>query len=326
MKYFKTFAVVLLAVFGVGVVACAAPDKTKTVGADAGTETAAPVHPGKKNVKAGRKSALSEVGNPTRQVVYKIIGDRKLELHIFEPAGFKATDHRTCFVAIHGGGWVGGTVESFYPFAAHFAKLGCVGISVEYRLIAKGKDHTNTNTVFDCVRDGRSAIRYIRQHAAELGIDPQKIIVSGGSAGGHVAASTALCNGIDEAGDDLKISCVPNALVLYFPVIDTSTEGYGNAKCGEHWQELSPLLRVKPGLPPTLILHGTADTTCPFKGAKAFAEAMQKAGNRCELVVHEGGKHGYLMPNIGGPEVFAAAMKQTEDFLISLKLIERLAK
>lgn len=250
---------------------------------------------------------------PSRIVIFKTIGETKLGLHVFEPEGFKPGDQRPCFVAIHGGGWVSGDAERFYKFADHFAKLGYVGISVEYRLLSK----TNGVTVYDCVKDGRSAIRYLRQHAAELGIDPHHIAVCGGSAGGHVAASTALFDDINEAGDDAKISCVPDALVLYFPVIDTSTEGYGNAKCGEKWQELSPLHRVKPGLPPTIVFHGTADTTTPFKGAKAFDEAMRKAGNRCELVVNEGGKHGYLMPS-PKPELFNEAMRRTEEFLKSL--------
>lgn len=315
MKHLKILALILTALLGAGIVVNAA--------ADGGNPAA---HPAKKKSMTSKLAQSLEVGEPTRRLTYKTVGDRKLELHLFEPAGFKPSDRRTCFVAIHGGGWVGGTVESFYPFAAHFAKLGCVGVSVEYRLIAKGKGESNGSTVYDCVKDGRSAIRYLRQHAAELGIDPQKIIVSGGSAGGHVAASTALCEGIDEVGDDLKISSVPNAFVLYFPVIDTSTEGYGNAKCGEKWQELSPLHRVKPGLPPTLVLHGTADTVCPFKGAQAFDEAMHQAGNRCELIAYEGGKHGYLMPSRGGTEMFEAAMKQTEDFLKSLKLLNGAVK
>lgn len=325
MNNLKAFAVVLLATVGVGFVACAAPDKNITTAADDGVETAPPAQPATKNAKGGRNSALDEVGEVSRLIVYKTVGDRKLELHIFEPAGFKVADHRTCFVVIHGGGWVFGKAKTVYSFADHFEKLGCVGVSVEYRTIAKEKNPANTNTVFDCVKDARSAIRYLRQHATELGIDPQKIIVSGTSAGGHLAASTALCDGIDETGDDLKISSVPNALVLYFPVIDTSTNGYGNAKCGEKWQELSPLLRVKPGLPPTLVFHGTNDTICPFEGSQAFTDAMQKAGNRCELIPHEGGRHGYLEPS-RSMESFNEAMKQTEDFLISLKLVDRPAK
>lgn len=253
---------------------------------------------------------------PTRQVVYKKIGDRELRLHIFEPANFKAGDKRPCFLTIHGGGWTGGTPRRQYPFAAHYAKLGWVGTSIEYRL------HSSKTgvTVNDCVKDARSAVRYVRAHAAELGIDPQQLVINGGSAGGHLAASTALFDGMDAEGEDTKISTVPNALVLFFPVIDTSKEGYGNAKCGAQWQELSPLHRVKADAPPTLIFHGTGDTTTPFKGAKAFTEAMLKAGNRCELVVNEGGAHGYLMRK---PELVKDTLRQTDEFLASLGLLKK---
>jgi len=190
-----------------------------------------------------------------------------------------------------------------------------VGISVQYRLCKAGSGVTP----FECVKDGRSAVRYVRSHAKELGIDPEKIIVSGGSAGGHVAASTTLFAGPDEMGEDATVSSKANALVLLFPVIDTSKEGYGNAKCGEHWQDISPLHQVKAGLPPTIVFHGTGDTVCPYAGAKAFDEAMHKAGNRCELITNEGGRHGYLMFDRA---LFDETLKRTEVFLSSLKLLQ----
>lgn len=245
---------------------------------------------------------------PTRVVVYKKVGDRELHLNIFEPPGFKAGDKRPCFLSIHGGGWTGLSPRRQYPAVTHFAKCGMVGISVEYRLVQKDSG----TTVFDCVKDARSAARYVRAHAAELGVDPQKIIVNGGSAGGHLAAGTALFDGVDERTDDTSVACAPNALVLFFPVIDTSKEGYGTAKIGERWQELSPLHRVKPGVPPTIIFHGTGDTVTPFKGAQAFHVAMLKAGNRCELVPKEGGAHGYLMRDRA---LFEETLLKTEMFL-----------
>lgn len=251
---------------------------------------------------------------PSRIAVYKKIADRELQLHVFEPAGFKAGDKRACYLIIHGGGWTGGAPPRMYPFAAHYAKLGLVGISISYRL------HSAKTgvSVFDCVKDARSAMRYIRAHATELGIDPQKIIVSGGSAGGHLAVSTALFDKVNEEGDDLMISATPTALVLLFPVIDTSKEGYGQAKIGERWQELSPAHNVRSGLPPTLIFHGTGDTVTPFAGAKTFHEAMLKAGNRCELDVNAGGAHGYLMRD---KALFDDTMKKTDAFLKSLGLL-----
>ncbi|MDD5678482.1 MAG: alpha/beta hydrolase [Kiritimatiellae bacterium] len=262
-----------------------------------------------------RKSAnlVDELGThltPTRMIVYRTHGDHALRFHVFEPEGWQPGDSRPCFLTIHGGGWAGGSVRRFYPFADHFAKLGMVAISMEYRLTAKGGI-----TPFDCVRDGRSAVRYLRSHAKDLGIDPQRIVVSGGSAGAHVAAGTALFDGIDAEDEDTGIPAVPNVLVLYYPVIDTSPEGYGHAKCGPRWQDISPLHRIKSGMPPTLVFHGAGDTVTPFKGARLFHEGMLQAGNRCELIVHENGVHGYFLYDLS---LFAEVMKRTASFLMSL--------
>jgi acetyl esterase/lipase len=251
---------------------------------------------------------------PSRTLVYKKVAGRELEMHVFEPEGLKDGDQRACYLIIHGGGWTGGIPQRMYPFAAHYAKLGLVSISMQYRL------HSAKTgvSVFDCVKDARSAVRYIRAHAPELGINPQKIIVSGGSAGGHLAAATALFDNVNEDSDDLKVSPAPNALVLLFPVIDTSKEGYGNAKIGEHWEELSPVHHVRAGLPPTIIFHGTGDTVTPFAGANAFHKAMLKAGNRCELDINEGGAHGYLMRS---KVLFDDTLQKTNVFLKSLGLL-----
>ncbi|MBP9224786.1 MAG: alpha/beta hydrolase [Verrucomicrobiales bacterium] len=251
---------------------------------------------------------------PNRTLVYKKIGGRELELRIFLPQGWAATDKRPCFHIIHGGGWAGMDPSRMYPFASDFAnRYGMVGISVQYRLYQPG-----VATVFDCVKDARSSVRYLRSHAKELGIDPEKIIGSGGSAGGHLAAATALFDGIDEAGEDTSISCVPNALILLFPVIDTSENGYGQKKIGERWKELSPVDNVKAGLPPTLTFHGTGDTTTPFAGAKRFHEEMLAAGNRSELHIQEDGVHGYLMRT---ESLYEETLSVSVDFLRSLHLL-----
>jgi acetyl esterase/lipase len=163
-------------------------------------------------------------------------------------------------------------------------------------------------------------VRYVRAHPAELGVDPLKIVVSGGSAGGHLAAAAAIFDSVDEAGEDTSVSSVPNAMVLLFPVIDTSTEGYGNEKIGGRWKELSPAHNVRAGLPPTITFHGTGDTVTPFKGAQMFHDAMLKAGNRSELVVNEGGAHGYLMRT---QPLYDECLAKSDAFLISLGMLER---
>lgn len=226
---------------------------------------------------------------PDRKVVYKTVGDRQLELHMFEPKG-GAKKSRPVFLIIHGGGWAGGAPRKFYPVAEHFARRGMIGISLEYRLLNRERGIT----VFECVRDGRSAVRFLRRHAEELGIDPDRIVVAGGSAGGHVAVGTALLT-VDEPGEDTRQSCVPDALVLLNPVVDTSTAGYGQAKIGERWRELSPVHQVKSGQPPTIIFHSTEDQVTPYAGARQFTERSRAAGNDCTLISYEGGRHGYFI-------------------------------
>ena len=248
---------------------------------------------------------------PSRIVTYKRVGDRELMLHVFLPPNWQASDRRPAFVSIHGGGWTGGDPTRMYPFTDHFAKQGLVAMSVQYRLLKPG----NGVTVFDCVQDGRSAIRYVRAHAAELGIDPECIVANGASAGGHVAVATALFSAFDDRSEDASISAAPNALVLFYPVIDTSKEGYGNAKIGERWRELSPAHNVRAGLPPTIVFHGTGDVTTPFKGAQLFYDEMKKAGNRVELDVNQGGGHGYLLMERA---VYEDTLAKTEKFLRSV--------
>lgn len=245
---------------------------------------------------------------PDNKIVYKKVKERELRLHLFNPNGFKKSDARPCFIAFHGGGWLKGEPRRFYPIIDEFVKRGMVGISAEYRLV----DTIAGITVFDCVKDANSVIRYARQHANELGVDPQKIIVSGGSAGAHLAVGTALFDVINEVNDYLDVSTVPDALVLYYPVIDTSPDGYGAKRIGKQWRQLSPLHNVKQGLPPMIIFHGTSDKVTPFRGAKNFQDVMIRAGNRCELIVKEGGIHGYMMFE---KKYYEEAILQTITFL-----------
>lgn len=258
---------------------------------------------------------LAKNAKPTRKVVYKTVGDRKLHLHIFEPKGHQPTDRRPVFLAIHGGGWTGGNAPGFYPFAEHFAAQGIVGISLEYRL----RNSRDGTTVFDCVRDARSAVRWIRQNADNLGIDPAKIVAMGGSAGGHLAVSTALFDRVNEDSDPADVSARPNALILMYPVIDTSADGYGQTKIGDRWRELSPVHNVRGGLPPALIFHGTADAVTPYVGAKSFQDQSVAAGNTSTLITHPGGRHGYI---IFDRAEYDHALMQMTDFLRQQRLLK----
>jgi acetyl esterase/lipase len=257
---------------------------------------------------------LAEKAKPTHRVIYKTVGDRKLHLHIFEPEGHQATDRRPVFLAIHGGGWTGGNAPGFYPFAEHFAEQGMVGISLEYRL----RNASDGTTVFDCVRDARSAVRWLRENADDLGIDPAKIVAMGGSAGGHLAVSTALFDKVNEDSDPADVSARPDAMILMYPVIDTSANGYGQVKLGDRWRELSPVHNVRGDLPPALIFHGTADAVTPYVGAKTFHDLSVAAGNTSTLITFPGGRHGYI---IFDRSEYNRALMQMKEFLGQQRLL-----
>lgn len=127
-------------------------------------------------------------------------------------------------VFFHQGGWRSGKPQSFFGPAYHFATKGFVGISAEYRI---RNNWPGTKIPWDCIEDGKSAIRYIRGNAKKLGVDPNKIVAGGASAGGHVAAATASIDGINARSDDTSVSAMPNALVLLCPVYDTGPVGIG---------------------------------------------------------------------------------------------------
>ena len=128
---------------------------------------------------------------PDHTVVYKAVEGDDLALHVFLPRGWKRGDRRPAIVFFFGGGWVGGTPAQFYPHNRYFALRGMVAISAQYRT-----RNSHGSDPFACIADGKSAMRWVRAHADEFGIAPDRIAAGGGSAGGHVAASTALLQGL----------------------------------------------------------------------------------------------------------------------------------
>ena len=184
---------------------------------------------------------------PDKQIVYKQFDKDPLELNVFLPDDWKASDRRPAIVFFFGGGWVGGTPTQFYPHSRYLASRGMVAVSAQYRT----RSSHGTSPV-ECVADGKSAVRWMREHAAELGIDPDSIAAGGGSAGGHVAATTGVIDGLDEAGEDTSVSSVPNALVLFNPATDISK----SQRWGDRAMEGSPLHHVDRGDPPTIVFHG----------------------------------------------------------------------
>lgn len=262
---------------------------------------------------ADKGADKEEKPTPTKTVVYKTVGDVELSLHVFEPEGLGSTDARPAIVFFFGGGWNGGSPSQFYPHAAHLASKGIVAMAADYRVKSR-----NNTTPYDCVADGKSAIRWVRANASKLGIDPNRIAAGGGSAGGHVAAATATVPGLDQDGEKTDVSCIPNALVLFNPVYDNGPDGWGHDRVKDRYLEISPLHNIRRGMSPALVFLGTQDALIPVATAEKFKAKMEEAGSRSELELFEGEGHGFFNYGRGGNRAYEKTVKSMDRFLESL--------
>ncbi len=270
-----------------------------------------------------------------RVEVYRTIDDVQLSAYLFEPRGDVRNERRPAAVFFFGGGWRGGTPGQFLPQCLHLADRGMLTVAVDYRVMSRHRVFPQ-----DCLRDAKAAIRWIRANADRLGVDPLRIVAGGGSAGGHLAAATALVPGFED-GDSPGVSSAPNAMVLFNPAVViapvaehpglVSDEKYADIRqrCDGRPEELSPYRFVRAGLPPSIILHGTVDEAVPFGTVQVFQEAMRAAGNRCELRAYEGQPHGFFNPGRGGGEARVVAahfyretIAEVDRFLESLGYLE----
>lgn len=238
--------------------------------------------------------------------VYKSINGTELRLHVFSPPNHSSSMSRPAILFFFGGGWTQGSVEQFAPQSKYLATRGMVAIVADYRVFGRHK-----TSPFDAMADAQSAIRWVRSRAEELGIDPNRIAASGGSSGGHIALSAAVFGDVDETG----ISAKPNALVLFNPPVDTSTL---TERFGDQAKEGSPLHHIGRNLPPTLILHGRADTRVPYAEVERFCVETRKLGNQCELLGYDGAPHGFFNPGRDGGRWYRETLFEVDRFLTAM--------
>lgn len=193
-----------------------------------------------------------------------------------------------------------------------------VAISAEYRVNA-----SHGTSPQECVKDGKSAIRWIRENAATLGIDPHRIAAGGGSAGGQVAAAAGTLEAYDEPDENLGISSRPDALVLYNPVYHNGPGGFGHSRVEAYWEDFSPLHNIDANTPPAIVFLGTNDVVISVSAALSFQSLMEAEGIRSDLHLYHEQAHSFFNYDLEGDPRgpyygFQDTLFKTDRFLTSL--------
>lgn len=258
--------------------------------------------------------------------VYKTIDSFTLQVDIFYSSPSAQKRNKTAIVFFHGGGWAYGSPSEFFTTCERYARMGMVTFSVDYRLANEnGEVPHPTISPIECLMDAKSAVRWVRENAAKFGIDPNKIVVSGQSAGGQLALATAMIDEHNEKSDNAKISCRPDALMLFSATVNTLEAWCDRLLANRRikiWS-ISPTHHMREGLPPMIHFHGTDDEMVPFWTIQFFENEMKKKGNYFELHVYKGRKH-YL--GDGNPKYSRyyddEILKVADDFLRKQNLLD----
>ncbi|MFZ5830189.1 MAG: alpha/beta hydrolase [Planctomycetota bacterium] len=265
--------------------------------------------------QSGPKAAQPQ---KTETFVYKKIPQGGLELVVHYPPDWKAADQRPAIVFFFGGGWNKGTIAQFESQAEHLAQRGMVAVRADYRV--KSRQGVSPR---ECVEDAKSAIRWVRQNAAKLGVDRNRVVAAGGSAGGHLAACTAFTPGLDAADEDTTVASTPNALVLYNPVMRFTGVDQLMQRIGSDetlGKAISPTLHLKKDSPPTLMLFGDQDRLLEL--AEEFMAKSKELGHRAELYLAEGQGHGFFNREPWTEKTTARA----DEFLVAIGYLQAVEK
>ncbi len=272
-------------------------------------------------------------------MTYKTVGDVQLKMWVYSPDGHDAErDHRPAIVFFFGGGWNAGTPQQFETHCQYLASRGMVAATADYRVATRHGCKAEA-----CVEDAKSAIRWLRQNAEKLGIDPQRICAGGGSSGGHTACCSGVIRGFEADGEDHSISSKPNAMALFNPaVLIAPLDGFDvpsslqekfadiASRTGVPPEDISPIHHVHDELPPTIIFHGIADPIVPYSTVVEYGRLATAAGNRCEVNGFADAAHGFFNFGRGKTEAEKEqseqwrrrTLRQLDEFLSSLKWLD----
>ncbi|KRB52866.1 alpha/beta hydrolase [Phenylobacterium sp. Root700] len=237
---------------------------------------------------------------------YAQASGRPLKIHVFRPAG-PAAQPAPAILFFFGGGWRQGSVIQFVDQVRALQAKGYVAALADYRVFCR-----DGTTPVAAVDDAGQAYAWLRAHGADLNIDPRRVVLAGGSAGGHLALMTAL-------RADPK--AVPAALVLFNPAIDLTgplTRGVNGMK-PDDGPGISPALLDLAPLPPMIILHGSNDQLVPIETIRTFCARATTAGKDCRLEEYAGQPHGFFNRRTPDPALgtspYASTLAQVSDFL-----------
>ena len=239
---------------------------------------------------------------PDTQWIYKTVPGKDLKMDVFLPSDYSSEGKRfPSIVIFHGGSWAEGESNWHWPDCTYWSKRGMVAVSVDYRL----KNRDQVQVPLACVKDAKSAIRFLRSNSSRLKVDPKRIVAMGDSAGGQLAAATATLTDPKTNDDayELSISCVPQAVVLTCPWFKTSPD-------------LSPPKHLREGVPPFITFAGGSDTAIPVAEMIEFHQALKKRNIVSELYVGNKGKHGFCNGRNPYNQFFYWSIDLTDRFLV----------
>jgi acetyl esterase/lipase len=236
--------------------------------------------------KKGGPVQLTEYPVKYEKFTYRQTPQADLKMHVHYPPNWQKTDRRPAIVFFFSGGWDTGSYTQFMPHAKYFASRGMVACCADYRIRLAHKTMPD-----QCLLDAKAAMRWLRQKALDLGIDPDRIVAAGGSSGGHLAAATGLVPGFDAKEDDPKVSPIPSALVLFNPALSFKggkvLDGDGNNIA----EKFGPTRFLDGKAPPTLLFYGTKDGM-RAQGSEYVARCKE-LGVRAEMYLAEDEPHGF---------------------------------
>ncbi|MGJ8697222.1 MAG: alpha/beta hydrolase [Verrucomicrobiaceae bacterium] len=248
--------------------------------------------------------------------VYEKTPEGDLNAHFFFPPGFDhTTQQRGVIVFFHGGTWDISAPTQFVPHCHHFASRGLIAVTAEYRTKAKFNGGPE-----EAITDAKTVISFLRYHAAQMGIDPDKIIACGAAAGAHAVLCAALH---PHENPDLPPTR-PQALILFGPVTDTSAKGVGSELFSDPKaaKTLSPFAHLpQKALPPCLIFHGKNDRVVPFEASVKFSKRYSRKRNKCELMEFENAGHTFFNYN-SDERNYSLTLRAADGFLVGLGFLE----